>query len=198
MASETCDLDNLRVRIEKNGIVFFDESNLVEIRAKYFRNFLKIVKTIYTTEENERIGRIIQLSHTHVAYFRANAVFFTLRNSNNAVQVNYVFFDQICDFIRENFLKSGPFDAYEKTILSNFVAIFGCLTQEKRKHILTAINDRNEQIIQEVVTSVLQGSSLNHRHVFYRSVVQKLLFDNLNLLELVSYTIKVAENRHEF
>lgn len=187
-------LQDLSIEVVKSGLSFKSSTNhSLLIDSKHYGNLLKIIKTIYTTDINERIGRVIQISKTHVCFFKLDALHFTCRNSAASIPIRYISMDKVCAFIKENGLKSEKFDEYEKVILQNFIGILGCVSQSKRKVILSSIREREDKVFNEVISTVLESSDLPKKHEFYESIVRKLVGDNIPLLELLSYCFKVIQ-----
>ena len=180
------------IKVTKEGFIFSDKNDAVEIKSKFFESLLKILKTIYTTDVNERVGRVIQISKTHVCFFKLDAAHFTCRNSQNSIPVKYEHFDEICKFLEEKGFESEKFFKFERVILKNFVRITGCLKQDKRKLILEAMRDNQEQFVEEIVTTLLESSNLRAKNVFFRETAKTLIKENISLLELLSYARKVT------
>ena len=65
----------------------------------------------------------------------------------------------------------------------------------KRKTVLSAIRKRDEERLKEIVSIILDCSELSKRNEFFRSIVLKLLLDNIDLLELVTFCKKVISNK---
>ena len=180
------------IRVTKEGFIFSEKNEAVEIKCKFFESLLKVIKTIYTTEVNERVGRVIQISKTHVCFFKLHAAHFTCRNSQNSIPVNYEHFDEICKFLEEKGFESEKFFPFERVILKNFVRITGCLNQDKRKLILEAMREKQQQYVEEIITTLLESSNLRAKNVFFRETAETLIIENISLLELLSYARKVT------
>ena len=101
-------------------------------------------------------------------------------------------FDDICKFIEEKGFESEKFFPFERVILKNFVRITGCLNQDKRKLILEAMREKQQQYVEEIITTLLESSNLRAKNVFFRDTAKTLIIENISLLELLSYARKVT------
>ena len=187
-------LDEVTMSFEKNGIVFLNEKSTITFNAKTYPMLLKIIKSVMTSDPISIVGKIIQISKKNVCMFRSNRVQIAGRSGNSDISIKFDLFSSICTHIEEKAFLSSYHDDYEKIVLGNFAAILMTLEQEKRKIVLRSIREEDSMRISEIVTTLCECSELKPENEFFRSMVQKSICDNINLIELVSYAKKIKNN----
>ena len=105
------------LHVEQNSFYFHDGKKTIEIEAKDFPNFLKIIKAVITSDDDARNGKIIRLSKRWIAFFRKEKVQFASRNGSCDIFVQYDRFPDVCERVTQNWLTFQKFDAYEKMLL---------------------------------------------------------------------------------
>ena len=187
-------LGEVTLSFEENGIVFQNETSKIAFNSKTYPMLLKIIKSVMTSDPISIVGKIIQISKKNVCMFRSNRVQIAGRSGNSDISIKFDLFSSICTHIEEKAFLSSYHDDYEKNVLGNFAAILMTLEQEKRKIVLRSIREEDSMRISEIVTTLCECSELKPENEFFRSMVQKSICDNINLIELVSYAKKIKDN----
>ena len=187
-------LGEVTLSFEENGIVFQNETSKIAFNSKTYPMLLKIIKSVMTSDPISIVGKIIQISKKNVCMFRSNRVQIAGRSGNSDISIKFDLFSSICTHIEEKAFLSSYDDDYEKIVLGNFAAILMTLEQEKRKIVLRSIREEDSMRISEIVTTLCECSELKPENEFFRSMVQKSICDNINLIELVSYAKKIKDN----
>lgn len=175
----------------KNGVALKCHESEIELSFEQSQELKILLKAIFTTNPENKLGKCIQIPRKIICLFRRNGVEFIQKSTR--ILVDYNQFQKVCHSLANETLGCRIRDQYESQLAKNFLQITMCLREEDRKEVILVLRNQDEKNMDKLFNTVLKSSGLDHRNDYFKFVIRSLFLKNIHYFDLVLYAKKIAD-----